>query len=202
MIKAICFDLDGVYFTDKGKKAFHKALTDLSGSEEKVIHFLYKSDEMANFSSGNITENDLWDFARNYLNLNLTNQAFRDLWVKEYETDENVKSTVLKARKNGYITCICSNNNAARVEELDKKFNFLNNFDVKVFSYKIGFFKPKKEIFQELIKQSKVKPEEIVYSDDKEDRLTGAFELGINTFVYENFEQFTNELKKLGVNFD
>jgi hypothetical protein len=58
MIKAICFDLDGVYFTGDGKKAFHKVLTELTGDEEKVIYVLYKCPEMLQFVTGKLPENE------------------------------------------------------------------------------------------------------------------------------------------------
>ncbi|MDQ3076186.1 MAG: HAD family phosphatase [bacterium] len=199
MIKAICFDLDGVYFTGAGKQAFHKALVELSGDEEKVIHVLYKSPEMLQFVTGKLSEDELWLFARNYLNLTLTNKEFETLWIKEYEIDQEVRSVVLKAKEKGYITCVCSNNNIVRIRALQERFNFLEDFDVKIFSYETGLVKSNKELFQILIDKSGVKPEEIAYSDDKEEVLGGAKELGINAFVYENFEQFLGELKKLGV---
>jgi hypothetical protein len=39
-----------------------------------------------------------------------------------------------------------------------------------------------------------------VYSDDNPERLQGAKDLGINVFVYENFDQFLQELSQLGIN--
>jgi hypothetical protein len=39
----------------------------------------------------------------------------------------------------------------------------------------------------------------MVYSDDKEDKLTGAKALGIQTFVFHSFDEFVNDLKNLGV---
>lgn len=185
MIKAICFDLDGVYFTEHGKKAFHKALVELCGDEEKVGHVLYRSPEMREFVTGKLSEDRLWSFARSYLNLNLSDKEFEDLWAKEYEIDKEVRNAVLKAKENGYLTCVCSNNNVVRIRALEERFNFLNDFDVKIFSYEVGFVKPSKEIFQALVNKTGVKPEELVYSDDKEERLDGAKELGINAFVYE-----------------
>ena len=199
MIKVICFDLDGVYFPPEGKKAFQKALTDMTKNDEKVQYVLYKCPEMLEFVKGKMEEHLFWDFVRNYLDLKLTDQEFRDLWTKEYTINEEVRKYVLNAKAQGYKTCICSNNNIARIESLQARFNFLDDFDIKIFSYEIGFVKPEKEFFEELIKQSEVNANEIVYSDDRPDRIEGAKELGINVFVYENFPQFLSELKKLGV---
>lgn len=202
MIKAICFDLDGVYFTEQGKKAFLKNLVDLSGSEEKVRYVLYQAPEMLQFVTGTISEGELWDFVRKYLDIKLSNKEFEELWVKEYEIDKEVRKTVLKTKEKGYITCVCSNNNPVRIRALEKKFNFLKDFDVKVFPYEVGFVKPSKNFFQALIDKTGVKPNEIVYSDDNPERIGGARELGLNVFVYEDFPQFLGKLKELGVDLD
>lgn len=199
MIKAICFDLDGVYFTDQGKKSFHEALVNLTGSEERVSHILYKSPEMLDYVTGKLSETSFWQFVREYLNLSLSNGEFRKLWVKDYAIDLEVKRAVQAARNTGYLTCICSNNNPGRIEALEEKFGFLGDFDIKVFSYEVGFTKPSREIFQALVDKSAARPEEIVYSDDNPERIKGAADLGINVFVYESFQQFLKELAGLGV---
>lgn len=199
MINAICFDLDGVYFTEKGKKEWHKNLVKLAGNEEKVIHVLYKSDEMLKFVKGEMDETKFWDYVREYLGLGLTDQEFRYLWVKDYEIDQEVRGLLLNLKKQGHLICTCSNNNIARVEGLQDRFGFLNDFDVPIFSYEVGEVKPDKKIYQELIDKSKSSPDEIVYSDDNPDRIKGAEELGINVFVYESFQGFVVELEKLGV---
>lgn len=199
MIKAICFDLDGVYFTEKGKKAFHKALVELSNSEDKVTSALYKSPEMSSFVRGQLSETEFWNYLRSYLGITLSDSKLRNLWVKGYEIDERVKHCVQLAKAKGYLTCICSNNNPARVGALEERFRFLGDFNVVVFSYQVGFTKPSKEIFQALIDKANVAPNELVYADDNPERLEGARDLGINAFVFEGFDQFLVKLQELGV---
>jgi HAD superfamily hydrolase (TIGR01509 family) len=99
----------------------------------------------------------------------------------------------------GYKTCICSNNFITRVRGLNDKFSFLDNFDFSVFSYEVGELKPSSIIFEELLVRSKLKPEQLVYSDDNADKLYGAQNLGINTFVFSNATCFKEELARLGV---
>ncbi|PIZ57548.1 hypothetical protein COY23_01230 [bacterium (Candidatus Torokbacteria) CG_4_10_14_0_2_um_filter_35_8] len=200
MIKAICFDLDGIYFTKQGKEKFNQEIMNLGVSKEDVEYVLYKSPEMIDFKKGEISEDEFWSFARKYWQVNKTNDEFIKLLVKGYEINSEVDEIVKKVRKNGYKACVCSNNYKSRVEGLQKKFNFLQNFDVVIFSYQIGIMKPEKGIFKELLKRAGIKPKEMIYSDDNKDKLQGALSLGVNTFVYRNFEQFKNELLKLGVN--
>ena len=59
--------------------------------------------------------------------------------------------------------------------------------------------KPNKEIFKELIAKSGVRAEELFYSDDDESKMIGAKKLGINTFLYTDFDAFIMHLENSGV---
>ncbi|MDB4984694.1 MAG: hypothetical protein JWM20_873 [Patescibacteria group bacterium] len=199
-IKAICFDLDGVYFTSKGKNSFHEALISEYGiSKEVVDNFMYRGPEMAELVRGQISNEDFWNKLREATGITASDQELSERWVRDYEVNQDVRNAVLKAKELGYKTCVCTNNNAIRLPILSKRFNLNNDFDVIVSSHEVGHTKPNKEIFEALISRLNVEPEELVYSDDNPDRLQGATDLGIRTFVYESFEQFLTDLKSFGV---
>jgi putative hydrolase of the HAD superfamily len=199
-IKAICFDLDGVYFTPKGKNSFHDALTAEYGiPKETVDAFMYRGAEMASLVRGEITNEEFWNRLREDTGITATDQELTERWVRDYEVNQDVRTAVLKAKELGYETCVCTNNNGIRLPILMERFQLHNDFDVIISSHQVGHTKPEKEIFEELIKALGIEPEELVYSDDNPARLHGAQELGTQTFVYENFDQFLGELKKLGV---
>jgi putative hydrolase of the HAD superfamily len=201
MIKAICFDLDGVYFT-KGSFLKFKEVIGKDSTVEKTDFVFYKSDQIANFKKGVISENEFWDYVRKELNTSLTNDEISNILRESYSVDQNVAEIVRKVRNLGYKTCLCSNNFETRIRELNTKFDFLKDFDVQVLSFKVGAIKPDKKIFEKLIRQSGVLPEEIIYSDDTFEKLQGAKDLGINVFVYENFPQFLKTLSDFGVKVD
>ncbi len=197
MIKAITFDMDGVYFTPQSFRTFKAALPKKVTDEEKINWVLYKSPQMLGFKMGKITEENYWDFARKELGIEIENSEIFKLLRESYEVDEKVKRYVSVIRSKGLKTCICSNNFITRIRELDNRFNFLKDFDVRIFSYEVGVMKPDKKIFEELVRGSGVAPGEIVYSDDDETKLQGAIELGIKAFVYEGFEEFVSKVNLL-----
>lgn len=119
--------------------------------------------------------------------------------IDNYDTDENIVKTVKKVRQLGYKTAICTSNFPARINGLQEKFGFLNNFDVKVLSFEVGVNKPEKDIFMKLIEMSNVKPNEIVYADDSVESVDSAKELGITTYFYDNFENYVKFLRDFGV---
>lgn len=199
MIKGICFDLDGVYFLN-GKANFIKNLTSLGVTEEEAKRVFLKSDEMNKlYKLGAMSDEEFWNFAAKEWNLNRTSKELIDLLISGYEINEQAVKLVKKLKASGYKTLICSNNFPARIKGLHGKFNFLNDFDTKIFSYEVCIDKPNKEIFEMLVKKSGLNPGEIVYSDDDETKILGAKELGIKTFIYTDFNAFTEHLKNLGV---
>lgn len=198
MIKAVCFDLDGVYFTSQGFSKFKEELTNLGAKPEKINYFLHK-EPMEKFKKGEVGAAEYWKEAIEYLQIPLSPHEIINLLPKHYEINPQVKEYADSLRQKGYKTCICSNNFTTRIEKLQEKFNFLKDFDFAVFSYEIGVLKPDKEIFEELIKRAALDAKEIAYSDDSEEKLSGALALGINAFLYEGFEKFKTKLENLGV---
>ena len=74
-----------------------------------------------------------------------------------------------------------------RTRELNKKFDFFKDFDVRVFSFEVGIAKPDKEIFEELVRQTGCEANEIIYADDNESSYKSALSVGINAFLYTIF---------------
>ncbi|MFA5894186.1 MAG: HAD-IA family hydrolase [Candidatus Shapirobacteria bacterium] len=199
MIKAITFDLEGVYFVS-GKANFIKKIVEMGISEEQAKYVFLDSPEMKEFyKTGKWGDSEYWNWAAQKWGLNMTADEFMKIYVDGCSTDDKVVKVVRELREKGFKTMICTDNFPARIKGMQDKFGFLDDFDVKIISYEVGATKASPMIYQELINQSGVLPEEIVFSDDDEKKLVAANGLGINTFVYENFDQFMGELKKLGV---
>lgn len=199
MIKAICFDLDGVYFVN-GKSNFIKALGKLGVSEDEAKRVFLKSDQMnKQYKVGKMTDEEFWSWAINEWKLNLTVQEIIDLLIQGYEVNEEVVEIVKKVREKGYKALICTSNFPARIKGLNERFNLLKSFDAYAFSYEVGANKPSTKLYKELVIRSGVKAEEIVFADDYAPSVIGAKEVGIEAFFYEGFEHFMNKLKELGV---
>ena len=200
MIKAITFDLDGVYFVN-GKSNFINNIVKLGVLEDEAKRVFLKSDEMnRQYKEGKMTDDEFWNWANNEWKLSKTPKELMDLLISGYEIDQNVVETVKKVRSNGYKTLICTNNFPARINGLQERFKFLDDFDAKSISYEVGSSKPDPKIYQKLIEVSAVNASEIVYADDNNDNISEAQKLGINAFFYDGFDKFTEKLKELGVN--
>jgi len=106
MIKAITFDLDGVYFVN-GKANFIKSLGELGVSEEEAKRVFLESNEMNNvYKTGKMTDEEFWSWAANEWKLDKSPQELIDLLIGGYLENENVVGTVKKVRESGYKTLI------------------------------------------------------------------------------------------------
>lgn len=197
-IKAITFDLDGVYFPI-GKKEFLNSIIQMGVPESEVDRVFAHSEKMSNYKKGRISDDDFWSWVITEWKLQVKPHELIDKMISFYEPDQNVKQVISRLRNNGYKILACSNNFPARIKGLNKRFSFLDDFDVVVLSYKVGETKPAAEIFEELISKTAVSPSSIVMADDKNDNVLAARTAGITAFLYEDFDKFMNQLRDLGV---
>jgi putative hydrolase of the HAD superfamily len=194
MVRAVTFDLDGVYFTGNSFKKFKSIFLEFTPDQALIDHVLSKSEEILNFKKGTMSEIDYWNYVNQNFGTNYSVDQFKKLLSDSYSVNQNVVDTVREVRKLGIITCICTNNFSTRINALDQKFSFLSDFDVQVLSYQVGAVKPDQKIFQVLIDRSACSPGEIILADDKETNVLSAQSLGINAFVYRGFDHFIDKL--------
>lgn len=70
-------------------------------------------------------------------------------------------------------------------------------FDDMVFSGQVGVAKPNPEIYKIVAKKLGVEPIECIYIDDDDYRVEGAKVAGMQTILYENFNQTKTDLEAL-----
>ena len=198
MIKAVCFDLDGLFFNEHSFRDFKTSISNHMNHSD-LIDDVFHGSMMSGFKTNFITEEIYWDYVRQTLEVRLTNEEIFKMLRESYVVNEYVQEYVCKLREAGYATCLCSNNFITRIRELEKEFAFLRLFDTKIFSYEIGVLKPNINIFKALVERCGVNSSEIAYSDDSESNLSGAKELGIHTFLFKSIHQFEHALESLGV---
>ncbi|GHV25763.1 hypothetical protein FACS1894176_05100 [Bacteroidia bacterium] len=197
-IKTICLDLDGLFFTAQSFQTFKEKLAP-TVEKEKRDFVLALSPQMQAFKAGKMKEADYRQRAKQELGLSLSDEEIFQILKESYEVNTEVEQLAKQLKQQGYHLAICSNNFPTRIRELDQKFSFLSLFDTVILSYEVGVLKPNKKIFEALIEKCNCLPEEIIYADDKAEKLLGAQELGIQTFVFKNFPEFVTNLKNKGI---
>lgn len=103
-------------------------------------------------------------------------------------------------KSNEYKLYVLSNYIAEAYEYTKKRYDFFSIFDGIVISCKINSIKPELEIFQYLLQNYNLNPEESVFIDDIKQFVSQAEKLKLKTIHYLPFTDLRLELRKLGVN--
>ncbi len=195
MIKSIIFDWGGVI----SKKGSYTEFSEIHSKEfnktPEEIHFIIK--KYWNIARINkIKSYDFWKFVSR--DLNCGEEYFRNLLKDYVSINYDVLKFIKKIKKN-YKLALLSNQIEDWLEEIIRKHNFNDIFDVIVTSYNIGVEKPKKEIYMKTLSELGFEPFECVFIDDKEKNVLSAKEIGIKTILFKNFIQMKKELESFGV---
>lgn len=192
MIKAIILDWGGVLIDDPVPGYIAYCSQYLKVSEEGLGKAARKF--QFDFAKGIISEGVFWKKVCSELKVpeqsipSLLSKAFSVVYSEKRE----VLSIVSSLKDNGYKIALLSNTETPMLDYFhEKKYGF---FDVTVFSCVEGITKPDKRIYEITLGRLGVKPQESVFIDDKEENVRAAKDIGINTILFQNSEQFKKEL--------
>ena len=210
MIKTLIFDLGGVL---------------VSLNRERCLENFSKNLGFDNFGDYLNAYAQKGFFAK-YENGDMDSIEFRDeirkRCTKENVQDEDIdeafftflthvdpyKVKLLMELKKKYHLLLLSNVNPIGWSKCCELFYDANEIDIEdVFeklylSYRVKASKPGKEIYEYLIKDSGINPEEALFIDDSKANIEAGAEMGLNTLYYDvtkNLEEeVTRKLKELG----
>jgi putative hydrolase of the HAD superfamily len=143
------------------------------------------------FDRGLVTETEFRDFLRNKIgNPDLTDEDIDAAWNSLLlGVDEGTHELLAELNKK-YRTFLLSNINPIHynyiMNYLKDEFGFESNdhlFEKTYYSHLIGIRKPDKAIFEKVLSENGLAPEETLFIDDIAANLEPAKELGIQTFM-------------------
>lgn len=105
-----------------------------------------------------------------------------------------MKNLLIQLRKEGFqlygLTNWCS-----KVHEVMQQWEILNMLDGVVISSDEKLIKPDVAIYLRLCEKYSLKPEECLFTDDREINIEGAIKAGMKGIVFQNAEQYEKELR-------
>ncbi len=193
-IKNIILDYGNVIFMidfSKSQEAFYQL--GITNSAEIFAH----SGQIKlfdDFDKGNITAAQFRDGIRILTsNDKLNDDEIDEAWNALLLGVPTGKHEILLSLKNKYRTFLLSNNNEIHykrcMESIQDNYGIEDNsifFESAYYSHLMGMRKPDKEIFEYVLKQHDLVPEETLFIDDSPQHLKTASELGIHTALCSN----------------
>lgn len=200
-IQAIIFDVGGVLvrtFDQSGRLEWEERLGLSPGEAEAII---LNSDMGHRAQRGEITDAELWDWARRRLALSDEDlNAFRrDFWRGD-AVDASLVNLVRRLNRH-YQTAIVSNATDLLLETLDN-YKLSEEFDLVVGSAYEGVMKPESAIFERTLARLGCEPGETVFIDDAPANVAGALALGMHAILFTPSLDLVAELTARGVRVD
>lgn len=184
-IKTIILDFGGVILNldiDKTREAFQKlGVNAMSDTLKKAIF---------DFEAGLVNESFLKNSFKNENDININNDDFEYAWCQLLRDLPQNRVDFLSDLGKKHPLYLLSNTNSIHIEYLrvrdNSKFDQFENAFAKVYySYNMQSRKPESEIFQKVIDDLKINPEETLFVDDMLDNIETAKKLGFQTWLFD-----------------
>ncbi|NLL78702.1 MAG: HAD family phosphatase [Clostridiales bacterium] len=199
MIKTVIFDIGNV-LVDYSWREFFDQFKLPPDIYERLTRATVLNEDWNEFDRGVLTTRQVLDLLKEndpqigdvidrvFENANglVTRRDYAIPWIKE-----------LQAK--GCRVLVLSNFSEKALQDCADAMDFLAYVDGGILSYREKVIKPMPEIYERLIAQNDLIPQECVFLDDLQQNLDGAAAFGIHTILFRTKEQAEEELRKLGV---
>ncbi len=203
MLKAVIFDLGGVYLNAGIRIAFKQKfmkMFGLSTNEKGHTPVFFEHLYAGGFMDNRINEAQYWELCERDLGVKINSRELRKVLLSAYKEQKEVTVLVKRLRKK-YVLGLLSDMPKEWAEWLEKKFHIFENFDEIVVSGFVGITKPNPKGYQLMLKKLGLQAKECIFIDDIAHNLDYPQKLGMKTILFENAKQLRRELKRLGIKF-
>ena len=203
-IQNVIFDLGGVIINldvNRTIREFNK----ISQIPFESIYTQAKQDEIFNLlDTGKISTSDFLNEIKRQTRYSGPTEDLLTAWNAMLLNVPEERLDALVEMKHNYNTYLLSNTCEPHIEAFEKELenehgikNFDDYFDKVYYSCRMGMRKPNKEIFEFVLSENNLKPEETVFIDDSPQHVKGAGECGINAFLLQKNMSINDLLKQL-----
>ena len=201
-LRAVVFDY-GMVLTGAPDAEAHASMVRITGLDVDRFERCYWADRHA-YDEGKLTGITFWQKLVHDAGLNLDDAAVAELslWDSRMWTTVNpaMLAWQLELKQRGLRTAILSNMGDNVLENMMREFDWLDRFDVLVWSYQLHMAKPDPAIYRHVLKELGTRPEETLFLDDKQVNVEAAQTLGMQAILFSTVEQLRADLIALGLN--
>ena len=200
-LRAVVFDY-GMVLTGPPDPEAHDTLLRLTGLPLERFESLYWSDRHA-YDEGRLTGIAFWRNIVHLGGLSLDEDAIQELnhWDARMWTTQNPAMVAWQKalKERGLLTAILSNMGDAVLQSVSKTFEWIQNFDVLVWSYQLRMAKPDPAIYRHVLEELGTPPEETLFIDDKLVNIRAAEAIGMKAIEFSTVERLRADLIAAGL---
>jgi len=200
-IKNIIFDFGGVIIP-VDPMAFAGGLLNLGCRDVLSLHeFFMREQVYGRFEKGEMSPEEFRMLLRSRLNNDVTNDRLDQAWNLILGEIPPHRVKFLEALKPEYRTFLLSNTNKIHYDRYQEQFRATygyhsldNLFEKAYYSFQLGLYKPDPAIFEFVLKDSGLNPEETLFIDDYQANTEAAKKLGMQAIHLEDGMEITDIL--------
>jgi epoxide hydrolase-like predicted phosphatase len=190
MIKAIVFDFAGVVMSEGYWLWLGENIPNLESKKDYFLSISHKVDK------GDITSEEF--LAKLAEASHKTNDKVWEEMNELFKVNSEMIN-LIESLKKSYRVTLLSNFPHEWMTYLLKKYDLRKHFEVLVISSEHRVIKPEPEIFNLMLDNLKLRPEETVFIDDREVNIKGAEAVGMKGIVYSTDEKLRKDLHALEI---
>lgn len=135
------------------------------------------------FETGSISEATYYEKISEQIEFSGTREDFFQIWCTILPPiSDNIEFAKELSQK--FPVAIISNTNEPHVRHMEEKADLCSFTQYQFYSCRIGFMKPRKEIFEFALNETGACPENSLFIDDRQDHIDIACELGLSAHTF------------------
>jgi putative hydrolase of the HAD superfamily len=200
-IRAVIFDY-GMVLTGAPDAEAHAAMVRITALPVERFESLYWNDRHA-YDEGKLSGITFWQKFLHDAQIEVGQSKVDELNRLDARmwTTQNPAMVAWQKRlkQHGVLTAILSNMGDSVLASIQREFDWINGFDVLVWSYQLHIAKPDPKIYLHTLKRLGTRPEETLFIDDKRVNVDAAIALGMKAIEFSTVEQLRKDLLAAGL---
>jgi len=200
MIKAIIFDMGGVFLRQRSAQERRALDAQLGLSPGELGDRLYGGEEWALARVGDITDNEFWQRVGPKLGLTSPTQirAFQQEYFARDQARLEMRLVELAQQLQQRYQVALLSNATDRLERLvEAELGIADLFDLVINSARVGLAKPDPAIYELTLQRLGVAPQEAIFVDDQTRNVISAACLGIRAIHHVTYERTAAQIQTL-----
>jgi len=200
-IKAVIFDLGNVLIGFDHTIAVKKILKHTPKKSRDIYDLFFDSDLTQEFEKGKTGTLEFFQQVKTALELKISYGEFLPIWNEIFFSKPESEDFV-GSLNSGIKLALLSNINQLHYEYIREEFSStigLFEPDKIIPSFRTGFIKPDKEIYDLALKALDVPRESVVYVDDRLDLIEAALSYGIKSIQFKSAKELKQKFQDLGI---
>jgi putative hydrolase of the HAD superfamily len=193
-LRAVVFDY-GIVLSGPPNAEAWAAMKRITGLPEERFAPFFWGDRLA-YDEGKLTGITFWQKLLREAGLPLDHVEELNRWDGRLWGGANLAMVKWQQaiQQRGLRTAILSNMGDSVLEHILSKHDWVQRFDVLVWSYQLGIAKPDPEIYRHTLARLGTAPDETLFIDDRQENVEAARALGIQSIEYSTVEQLRADL--------